>query len=39
MTGSWTIDLFIIGSIILIVIPAVVVLVREVVKRGDGSDL
>lgn len=38
MTGSWTIDLFILGSIILIVIPAAVVLFREVIKRGDEND-
>lgn len=39
MTGSWTLDLFVLGSIILIVIPAAVVLKREVFKRGDHNQL
>lgn len=34
MTGSWTMDAFIIGSIILIGYPLLVYLYREYLKKG-----
>lgn len=39
MTGSWTIDSFIIGCIILLVVPAGIWLYYEVFnkKRGDSQ--
>lgn len=38
MTGSWTIDAFIIGSIILIIVPAGIWLYEEVFnKKRDDS--
>lgn len=37
MTGSWTIDAFIIGSVILICLPAVVCLYEDVFKN-KGSE-
>jgi hypothetical protein len=37
MTGSWTMDQFIIGSVILILVPASLWVYREIInkKRGD----
>lgn len=37
MTGSWTMDAFIVGSIILIGLPAVVCLYRDVIKKKRGE--
>ncbi len=37
MTGSWTMDGFIVGSIILIMIPALVWFYREVVSKKRGE--
>lgn len=37
MTGSWTIDAFIIGCIILIIIPLGIWLYREVYKARKGD--
>jgi len=35
MTGSWTMDSFIIGCIILVLIPLIVWIYKEVIKSGD----
>jgi len=35
MTGSWTMDTFIVGSIVLLAVPAVTALVRETKTKGD----
>ena len=37
MTGSWTIDSFIVGCIVLLVVPVVTALVRETKNKGDKS--
>lgn len=36
MTGSWTLDAFIIGSIILLVVPLAVFIYREAIMREGG---
>lgn len=39
MTGSWVIDCFIIGCIILIAYPAIVCIYRDFIKKNkEGSD-
>ncbi len=38
MTGSWTIDAFIIGCILLIIIPIVIWVYREVYKKKRSDE-
>lgn len=37
MTGSWTIDAFIIGCVLLILIPFVIWFYKEVYKKKSGD--
>lgn len=40
MTGSWTMDAFIVGSIILLIVPLVATIYEDVIKerRGENND-
>ncbi len=37
MTGSWPIDQFIYGSILLTIVPVVVFIYREFIKKNKGD--
>lgn len=37
MTGSWTMDAFIVGCIVLIILPAAVCIHKDVIKKNVGD--